>query len=135
MVVLFGGQDVTNLPANKRDVGMVFQSYSLFPHMVAWENVAFGLQMRKVGADERKKRALEVLELVGLAPYAYRYARPDVRRPAAAGGAGSCARHPAQGAAPGRASLCAGCKGALAPSRRDPPRPAGSWHHDPVRHP
>jgi putative spermidine/putrescine transport system ATP-binding protein len=72
--VVIGGQDVTNLPANKRDVGMVFQSYSLFPHMVAWENVAFGLQMRKVGPEERKRRALEVLELVGLAPYAYRYA-------------------------------------------------------------
>ena len=72
--VVIGGQDVTGLPANKRDVGMVFQSYSLFPHMVAWENVAFGLQMRKVGPAERKRRALEVLELVGLAPYAYRYA-------------------------------------------------------------
>ena len=72
--VVIGGQDVTGLPANRRDVGMVFQSYSLFPHMVAWENVAFGLQMRKVGAAERKRRALEVLELVGLAPYANRYA-------------------------------------------------------------
>jgi putative spermidine/putrescine transport system ATP-binding protein len=72
--VVIGGEDVTGLPANKRDVGMVFQSYSLFPHMVAWENVAFGLQMRKVGAAERKRRALEVLELVGLAPYANRYA-------------------------------------------------------------
>jgi putative spermidine/putrescine transport system ATP-binding protein len=72
--VVIGGQDVTGLPANKRDVGMVFQSYSLFPHMVAWENVAFGLQMRNVGAAERKRRALEVLELVGLAPYANRYA-------------------------------------------------------------
>jgi putative spermidine/putrescine transport system ATP-binding protein len=72
--VVIAGEDVTGLPANKRDVGMVFQSYSLFPHMVAWENVAFGLQMRKVGAAERKRRALEVLELVGLAPYANRYA-------------------------------------------------------------
>jgi putative spermidine/putrescine transport system ATP-binding protein len=72
--VVIGGQDVTSLPANRRDVGMVFQSYSLFPHMVAWENVAFGLQMRKVGPAERKRRALEVLELVGLAPMAYRYA-------------------------------------------------------------
>jgi putative spermidine/putrescine transport system ATP-binding protein len=72
--VLFGGQDVTGLPANKRDVGMVFQAYSLFPHLVAWENVAFGLQMRKVGAAERKRRALEMLELVGLAAYANRYA-------------------------------------------------------------
>jgi putative spermidine/putrescine transport system ATP-binding protein len=72
--VVIGGQDVTGLPANKRDVGMVFQSYSLFPHMVAWENVAFGLQMRKVGAAERKKRAIEMLDLVGLAGFADRYA-------------------------------------------------------------
>jgi putative spermidine/putrescine transport system ATP-binding protein len=72
--VTFGGQDVTGLPANKRDVGMVFQAYSLFPHMVAWENVAFGLQMRKVGAAERKRRALETLELVGLGAFANRYA-------------------------------------------------------------
>jgi putative spermidine/putrescine transport system ATP-binding protein len=72
--VMIDGSDVTAVPANKRDVGMVFQAYSLFPHMVAWENVAFGLQMRKVGAAERKRRALEVLDLVGLAPYANRYA-------------------------------------------------------------
>jgi putative spermidine/putrescine transport system ATP-binding protein len=72
--VVIGGDDVTAVPANKRDVGMVFQAYSLFPHMVAWENVAFGLQMRHVGAAERKRRALEVLDLVGLAPYANRYA-------------------------------------------------------------
>jgi putative spermidine/putrescine transport system ATP-binding protein len=72
--VVVGGKDVTNLPANKRDIGMVFQAYSLFPHMVAWENVAFGLQMRGVGADERKKRAIETLDLVGLAGMANRYA-------------------------------------------------------------
>ena len=72
--VVIGGDDVTGLPANKRDVGMVFQSYSLFPHMVAWENVAFGLQMRKVPAAERKRRAMEVLDLVGLAGFANRYA-------------------------------------------------------------
>jgi putative spermidine/putrescine transport system ATP-binding protein len=72
--VVIGGEDVTGLPANRRNVGMVFQAYSLFPHMVAWENVAFGLQMRHVGAAERKKRALEVLDLVGLARLANRYA-------------------------------------------------------------
>jgi putative spermidine/putrescine transport system ATP-binding protein len=72
--VVVGGKDVTGLPTNRRNVGMVFQAYSLFPHMVAWENVAFGLQMRKVGTDERKKRALETLELVGLDKYANRYA-------------------------------------------------------------
>ena len=72
--VMIDGSDVTAVPANKRDVGMVFQAYSLFPHMVAWENVAFGLQMRQVPPAERKRRALEVLDLVGLAPYANRYA-------------------------------------------------------------
>jgi putative spermidine/putrescine transport system ATP-binding protein len=72
--VVIGGADVTRLPANKRDVGMVFQAYSLFPHMTAWQNVAFGLQMRKVGAAERRQKAHETLELVGLAAFANRYA-------------------------------------------------------------
>jgi len=72
--VVIAGQDVTDLPVNKRNIGMVFQAYSLFPHMVAWENVAFGLQMRHIGTAERKKRALDMLELVGLGRYAERYA-------------------------------------------------------------
>src|ERR1700686_1694319 len=72
--VVVGGEDVTGQPTNKRDVGMVFQAYSLFPHMTAWQNVAFGLQMRKVGAAERKQKAQETLELVGLAAFASRFA-------------------------------------------------------------
>jgi putative spermidine/putrescine transport system ATP-binding protein len=72
--VMFGGKDVTGLPANKRDVGMVFQAYSLFPHMTAQQNVAFGLSLHKVGATEQKKRSGEMLELVGLSKYANRYA-------------------------------------------------------------
>jgi len=72
--VVVGGNDVTGLPASRRNIGMVFQAYSLFPHMVAWENVAFGLQMRRVAPAERKKRALDMLELVGLGRYANRYA-------------------------------------------------------------
>src|SRR5712664_1350335 len=72
--VVIGGDDVTGLPANKRNIGMVFQAYSLFPHMVAWENVAFGLQMRGIPTAERKKRALDMLELVGLGRFANRYA-------------------------------------------------------------
>src|SRR5882672_1375563 len=72
--VMFGGKDVTGLPANKRDVGMVFQAYSLFPHMTAQQNVAFGLSLHKVGAAEQKKRSGEMLELVGLSKYANRYA-------------------------------------------------------------
>src|SRR5438128_5823908 len=71
--VVIGGKDVTGLPANRRNIGMVFQAYSLFPHMAAWENVAFGLQIRHVATGERKQRALDMLELVGLGKYANRY--------------------------------------------------------------
>ncbi|MCI3273968.1 ABC transporter ATP-binding protein [Streptomyces cylindrosporus] len=65
--VLVDGEDVTRVPAHRRDAGMVFQSYSLFPHLNALDNVAFGLRMRKVGTAERRSRAAELLELVGLA--------------------------------------------------------------------
>jgi putative spermidine/putrescine transport system ATP-binding protein len=64
--VLIGGRDVTGVPASKRDTGMVFQAYSLFPTMTAAENVAFGLRMRRVAAARRAARAAELLELVGL---------------------------------------------------------------------
>ena len=72
--VMFAGKDVTGLPANKRDVGMVFQAYSLFPHMTAQQNVEFGLSLHKVSQAERRKRAGEMLELVGLSAFGNRYA-------------------------------------------------------------
>src|SRR4029077_8049430 len=72
--VMFGGKDVTGLPAHQSGVGMVFQAYSLFPHMTATQNVQFGLSLHNVDADERKRRAGEMLELVGLGPFANRYA-------------------------------------------------------------
>jgi len=68
--VLIDGRDVSGVPASRRDMGMVFQSYSLFPNMSALDNVAFGLRMRKVGGADRRKRAAELLEMVGLAPQA-----------------------------------------------------------------
>ncbi|MFE0676822.1 ABC transporter ATP-binding protein [Streptomyces sp. NPDC058867] len=71
--VLVDGTDVTRVPAHRRDAGMVFQSYSLFPHLDALDNVAFGLRMRKVKASERRSRAAELLELVGLADQGGRY--------------------------------------------------------------
>ncbi|RPE45423.1 putative spermidine/putrescine transport system ATP-binding protein [Streptomyces sp. Ag109_O5-1] len=64
--VLVDGEDVTHVPAHRRDAGMVFQSYSLFPHLNAVDNVAFGLRMRKVRTAERRSRAAELLDLVGL---------------------------------------------------------------------
>lgn len=64
--ILIDGNDVTGVPASKRDTGMVFQAYSLFPTMTATDNVAFGLRMRRVAAAKRRDRAAELLELVGL---------------------------------------------------------------------
>jgi len=67
------GKDVSPIPAAKRDMGMVFQSYSLFPNMSALENVGFGLRMRKYRAADRVKRAGELLDMVGLSPQAKQY--------------------------------------------------------------
>ncbi|GIM93806.1 ABC transporter ATP-binding protein [Paractinoplanes toevensis] len=69
--VLVGGKDVTALPANRRDMGMVFQAYSLFPHLTAAENVEFGLKLR--GRRRVPGRAAEMLELVGLSSHGGRY--------------------------------------------------------------
>jgi putative spermidine/putrescine transport system ATP-binding protein len=71
--VLVDGKDMSSVPASRRDMGMVFQSYSLFPNMPALDNVAFGLRMRKMGGSERRKRAAELLDMVGLAPQARQY--------------------------------------------------------------
>ncbi|HTW09604.1 MAG TPA: ABC transporter ATP-binding protein [Acidimicrobiales bacterium] len=72
--VLVGGSDITRLPPHRRHLGMVFQAYSLFPNMNALDNVAFGLEVRKVPAAERRTRAAELLELVGLTGMGQRFA-------------------------------------------------------------
>ncbi|SDB20106.1 ABC transporter ATP-binding protein [Belnapia rosea] len=64
--VLIAGQDVTRTPPHGRNTGMVFQSYALFPHMTVGQNVAFGLEMRKIGRAERETRVREALRLVRL---------------------------------------------------------------------
>src|SRR3954464_10035280 len=64
--VFLGGHDVTALPPYRRDVNTVFQSYALFPHLSVEKNVAFGLERKKVGKDEVRRRAGEALELVQL---------------------------------------------------------------------
>jgi ABC-type Fe3+/spermidine/putrescine transport system ATPase subunit len=64
--VLINGADATRTPPRSRNIGMVFQSYALFPHLTVAENVAFGLRMRKVGRAERATRVAEALDLVGL---------------------------------------------------------------------
>ena len=65
-IVLLGGRDVTTLPPWKRNAGLVFQNYALFPHLTVAENVAFGLEMRKVPKPEIAPRVAEALRLVRL---------------------------------------------------------------------
>ncbi len=72
-VVLLGGSDVSSTPTNKRDIGMVFQSYSLFPHLRVLDNTAFGLRRRGVGRADAARRATDALTLVGLDHLAERY--------------------------------------------------------------
>lgn len=73
--ILIGEEDVTNLPPNKRGLGLVFQSYALFPHLTVFENVAFGLRRRKVAGDELSRRVKDALALVRLDSYGERYPR------------------------------------------------------------
>jgi iron(III) transport system ATP-binding protein len=62
----FKGQDFVSMPPYRRNIGMVFQSYALFPHLSVYENVAYGLKVRKVPRAEVRKRVREILALVGL---------------------------------------------------------------------
>jgi putative spermidine/putrescine transport system ATP-binding protein len=71
--VLVNGKDVSEVPAARRDMGMVFQSYSLFPNMSALDNVGFGLRMRKTAAAQRRSKAAELLDMVGLSAQAGQY--------------------------------------------------------------
>ena len=71
--ILVDGKDMTSVPTNKRNMGIVFQAYSLFPNMTARDNVGYGLRLRGVDGATRKRKAEEMLELVGLGQQAGRY--------------------------------------------------------------
>src|ERR1700726_2991667 len=70
-----GGRDLTKIKPAARGLGIVFQSYALFPHMTAAENIAFGLEMRSVPRAERAERVRAALAMVGLAGYEDRFPR------------------------------------------------------------
>jgi len=73
--IILKGTDITKRPPHKRNFGIVFQSYALFPHMTVFENVAFGLRMRKLPKHEIQERVSQVLELVGLKGFEKRLPR------------------------------------------------------------
>lgn len=70
---IFDGKDYSNIPVHKRNFGLVFQSYALFPHLNVFDNVAFGLNLRKVEKEEIRKRVVEILEIVDLLEYQKRF--------------------------------------------------------------
>ncbi|MFD2237143.1 ABC transporter ATP-binding protein [Aureimonas populi] len=73
--ILLNGRDLSQVPPAERGLGIVFQSYALFPHMTVAQNVGFGLEMRRVGRAERDRRIAAALQLVGLQTMADRYPR------------------------------------------------------------
>jgi putative spermidine/putrescine transport system ATP-binding protein len=70
-----GGEIVTHLPPERRGLGIVFQNYAIFPHMHVYDNIAFGLRMRKVSKEVIGRRVGAALAQVGLAGYEARYQR------------------------------------------------------------
>jgi ABC-type Fe3+/spermidine/putrescine transport system ATPase subunit len=70
--ISFAGRDYTVIPARQRNIGMVFQSYALFPHLSVFENIAYGLRVRRLGEVEIRRRLAEVLDLLQLTPLAHR---------------------------------------------------------------
>ncbi|KHJ53172.1 ABC transporter ATP-binding protein [Aureimonas sp. OT7] len=73
--IMLEGRDLSQVPPDRRGLGIVFQSYALFPHMTVADNVGFGLEMRKVGRAERDRKVAAALDLVGLSGFAERYPR------------------------------------------------------------
>lgn len=71
--ILIDGKDVTEVPSNKRGIGMVFQAYSLFPNLSVLDNVEYGLRIRRVDRGERRRRAQDLLEMCGLGPLGERF--------------------------------------------------------------
>ncbi len=71
--ISLAGRDITSLPPERRGIGMVFQSYALFPHMTVAENIAFPLKQRRIGRAEIEVRVQQALDLVQLAGFGARY--------------------------------------------------------------
>ena len=71
--IYIDGKRVNDVPANQREIGFVFQNYALFRYMTVYDNIAFGLKLKKVPKDEIKKRVTELLDITGLAGLEKRY--------------------------------------------------------------
>lgn len=106
------GRDLVNVPARDRGFGIVFQSYSLFPHMTIAQNIGYGLKIRNTPTAEIEARVSDLLETVKLAGFGHRYPAQLSGGTAAAGGDRPCAGGQPLPAVARRTALCAGRSGA-----------------------
>ena len=132
--ILLEGQSISHLGANKRNVGMVFQDYAVFPHLSVFDNVAFGLVQQKLPAAEIRERVGAILGTVQLDQHAAADAAPTERRPAATRGTGTGAGDSAQGVVDGRTAVQPRRQAARRAPARHPVAAAVAGHHHRVRH-
>ena len=133
--VVLRGADVTSRPPYARSVNTVFQDYALFPHMTVSENVEYGLRVKGVRRQERRRRAEDALSLVRLEGFGDRKPVQLSGRPAPAGRARPCDRQRARGAAPRRAARRARPEAASGDADRAEAHPAGGRDHVRLRDP
>ena len=118
-VLKIGETVVNHVPPRDRDIAMVFQSYALYPHLSVYDNIAFGLKLKKTPKAEMRERVQKAAELLGLEEHLDRKPRVALRRPAAARRDGPRDRAPAEGVPDGRAALEPRREAARADARRD----------------
>ena len=133
--IVVGGKDITHVPANKRNMGIVFQAYSLFPNMTARDNVAYGLRLRGVDGDDAQEAGRRDARAGRVWGHRRSLPPPDVRRPAAARRARPGARDRAERAPARRAAVGARRQGPPPAPRGDPADPDHDRDHDAVRDP
>ena len=130
-----GDRVVNYVPSRDRDIAMVFQSYALYPHLTVYENIAFGLKVKKVPKAEIERRVQNAAKILGLEPVPEAQAEGALRRPAPACRDGARDRPRAGGVPDGRAALEPRCEAARADARRDRRAAARPRRHDDLRHP
>ena len=128
--ILIGGDLVNDVPPKDRDIAMVFQNYALYPHMTVFENMSFGLRLKKVPKAEIKARVENAARILDITRAAGAQAEAALRRPAAARGDGARHRARPQGVPVRRAAVEPRRQAARADAHRDQARaPEGAHHH------
>ena len=133
--IYIGDQLVNNLPPKNRDIAMVFQNYALYPHMTVYDNMAFGLKMRKFPKAEIDQRVGEAAILLGIRRPPEPQAATALGRAAAAGGGGACHRPTPPGLPLRRAPLQPRRQAARADARRVEAAARAGWRPRPSTSP